>query len=77
MTSFRYEIDVPLVAECDVLVVGGGSAGSAAAIAAARKGADVVLVEKYGFLGGTGAMVLDTFYGFFTPGTRIQKRIRM
>lgn len=73
MISFRYEIDVPLVAECDVLVVGGGSAGSAAAIAAARKGADVVLVEKYGFLGGTGAMVLDTFYGFFTPGTTERK----
>lgn len=68
MTSFHYEIDVPLAAECDVLVVGGGSAGSSAAIAAARKGADVILVEKYGFLGGTGAMVLDTFYGFFTPG---------
>lgn len=69
MTSLQYSIDVPVVAECDVLVVGGGSAGSAAAIAAANKGAAVVLVEKYGFLGGTGAMVLDTFYGFFTPGT--------
>lgn len=73
MKSLRYEIDVPVVAECDVLIVGGGSAGSAAAIAAAKKGADVVLVEKYGFLGGTGAMVLDTFYGFFTPGTGERK----
>ncbi|MBV9440528.1 MAG: FAD-dependent oxidoreductase [Candidatus Eremiobacteraeota bacterium] len=38
---------------CDVLVVGGGNAGCAAAIAAARHGARVLLVERYGFLGGT------------------------
>lgn len=38
---------------CDVLVVGGGNAGCAAAIAAARAGAHVRLVERYGFLGGT------------------------
>jgi hypothetical protein len=43
---------VPVVAECDVLVVGGGAAGMAAAIAARRQGADVVLVERYGYLGG-------------------------
>ncbi|MEX0785705.1 MAG: FAD-dependent oxidoreductase [Dehalococcoidia bacterium] len=43
---------VPVVARCDVLVVGGGSAGIAAAIAACRQGADVVLVERYGYLGG-------------------------
>ncbi len=36
----------------DVLVCGGGVAGTAAAVAAARNGADVVLVERYGFLGG-------------------------
>jgi glycine/D-amino acid oxidase-like deaminating enzyme len=52
----------------DVLVVGGGSAGATAAIAAARAGADVTLVERWPFLGGTGAAVLDTFYGFYTPG---------
>jgi hypothetical protein len=75
MDTKRYEIDAPVIAECDVLVVGGGSAGSSAAIAAARQGANVVLVEKYGFLGGTGAMVLDTFYGFFTPGTNERKVI--
>ncbi len=43
---------VPVVAECDVLVVGGGSAGMSAAIAAARHGASVVLAERYGYLGG-------------------------
>jgi hypothetical protein len=43
---------VPVVAECDVLVVGGGAAGMSAAIAARRQGADVVLVERYGYLGG-------------------------
>jgi hypothetical protein len=44
----------------DVLVVGGGPAGFAAAIAAADAGADVVLVERHGFLGGnaTAALVM-------------------
>lgn len=37
---------------CDVLVCGGGVAGTMAAVAAARHGAQVVLVERYGFLGG-------------------------
>ncbi len=39
--------------EYDVLVVGGGNAGCAAGIAAARSGARTLLVERYGFLGGT------------------------
>ncbi len=43
---------VPVIAACDVLVVGGGAAGISAAIAAARQGADVILVERYGYLGG-------------------------
>ncbi len=37
---------------CDVLVIGGGAAGVAAAVAAGRAGAQVVLLERYGFLGG-------------------------
>ena len=36
----------------DLVIAGGGPAGVAAAIAAARQGADVALVERYGFLGG-------------------------
>ena len=59
--------------EIDVLVVGSGSAGSTAAITAARQGARVMLVERYGFMGGTSTQVLDTFYGFYTPGEPRQK----
>lgn len=64
----QYSIDLPIFDEADVLVLGSGSAGCTAAIAAARQGADTLLVERYGFLGGTSTMVLDTFYGFYTPG---------
>jgi hypothetical protein len=46
------ERDLPVVGRPDVLVVGAGSAGIAAAVAAARRGADVLLVERYGFVGG-------------------------
>jgi hypothetical protein len=65
--------DLPLIADADVCVVGSGSAGSTAAIAAARTGASVVLVEKLPFLGGTSTAVLDTFYGFWTPGDAPRK----
>ena len=43
---------MPVVGETDVLVIGGGPAGIGAAIGAAKTGARVTLVERYGFLGG-------------------------
>ncbi|HLI91749.1 MAG TPA: FAD-dependent oxidoreductase [Ktedonobacteraceae bacterium] len=59
---------LPIFDAADVVVVGSGSAGTVAAIASARAGADTLLIERYGFLGGTSTMVLDTFYGFYPPG---------
>jgi len=59
--------DLPMLGEVDVLVVGSGSAGGTAAIAAARAGARTMLVERYGYMGGISTGVLDTFYGFYTP----------
>lgn len=52
--------DIPVFANTDVLVVGGGPAGTTAAIAAARLGADVILAERYNHLGGlsTGGLVI-------------------
>jgi hypothetical protein len=69
VTSDRW----PLIADVDVGIVGGGSAGSTAAIAAARQGASVLLIDRLPFLGGTSTAVLDTFYGFVTPGERPRK----
>jgi hypothetical protein len=59
-TIHRPSSQVPVVAETDVLVVGGGAAGIAAATAAARRGARTMLVERYGSLGGmaTGGLVI-------------------
>jgi hypothetical protein len=52
--------ETPVHEETDVLVVGGGPAGCAAAVAAARLGAKVTLVERYNHLGGlsTGGLVI-------------------
>lgn len=46
------ERDAPVALNADVVVVGGGSAGLAAAITAARAGARTALIESYGFFGG-------------------------
>jgi len=56
----------------DVMVVGGGNAGCAAAIAAARHGARTLLVERYGFLGGTAtAAMVGPWMTFHSGNERI------
>jgi hypothetical protein len=47
--------ETTVVQSVDVVVAGGGPSGLAAAVAAARNGAEVLLVERYGYLGGLGA----------------------
>lgn len=49
------ERETPVERTVDVIVTGGGPAGLAAAVAAARNGVKVLLVERYGYLGGLGA----------------------
>ncbi|MBV9646029.1 MAG: FAD-dependent oxidoreductase, partial [Candidatus Eremiobacteraeota bacterium] len=56
----------------DVLVVGGGNAGCCAALAAARNGARTLLVERYGFLGGTAtASMVGPWMTFHSSDERI------
>ncbi len=65
-------------AEVDVCVLGGGPAGLAAAVAAARGGAHTLLVERYGFLGGMGtAGGVTNFAGLYgRRGGHMQMLVR-
>ena len=57
--------EIPIVRDVDVLVVGGGPAGLAAAVAAARAGAKTTLIERFGYLGGTAtASLMACINGF-------------
>ncbi len=59
--QFSLEKEIPVVAEADVLVVGGGPGGVGAAVMSAREGAVTVLAEQHGCMGGTAA------FGEVTP----------
>lgn len=56
----RPAMEIPVIAEADVVVLGGGPAGVAAAVNAARTGVKAIILERYNFLGGlwTGGLVL-------------------
>jgi glycine/D-amino acid oxidase-like deaminating enzyme len=74
MMDFLVHDRIPVLTEIDVLVIGAGSAGCCAALAARETGAEkVLLVERAGFPGGISTQALDTFYGFFTPGDTPRK----
>jgi len=68
-----YTRQLPPASHYEVIVVGSGSAGAVATIAAARAGAKTLVLERLPFLGGTSTAVLDTFYGFYTPGEQSKK----
>ena len=52
MKQITYSKCIPIREKYDVIVIGGGAAGIGAALAAAEKGANTALVERFGFLGG-------------------------
>jgi ribulose 1,5-bisphosphate synthetase/thiazole synthase len=64
---------IPVRAEVDVLVAGGGLAGVSAAMAAARAGAKTLLIERNGFLGGvaTAGLCCSVFNCFYTADHRL------
>ncbi|GBF75027.1 FAD-dependent oxidoreductase [Paenibacillus sp. 598K] len=68
---------MPNKIEMDVVIVGGGPAGIAAAIAAGRQGARTVLIERYGFVGGmsTAAMVYPWMTFHTDSGEQVIKGI--
>lgn len=57
---------IPVTKQTDVVVVGGGASGIAAAIAAARNGAKTLLIEQRGYLGGMGTVSLVPAFCPFT-----------
>lgn len=63
--TYRETIATPVVERHQVVVAGGGPSGVIAALAAARSGADTLLIERYAFLGGTGVASLMTCYNGF------------
>ena len=54
MKTIKYDVDqeIPVIAEPEVLVVGGGPGGVSAGVMAARNGVKTLVVERYGCLGG-------------------------
>jgi hypothetical protein len=68
--TFQLSREIPVEDGFDLVVAGGGPAGAAAAICAARLGAKVVLVEGTGSLGGTGTNALVSYWYSLTDGTK-------
>lgn len=74
----HYDVEIPEMTSCDVLVCGAGPSGIAAAVSAARQGLDTVLLERYGSVGGCLTMAnVTTLMGSATPGGIWQEVMRL
>jgi hypothetical protein len=63
---------IPVAAEADVVVIGGGPGGIPAAVAAARQGCKTILIERYGVLGGLATTgLMGPFYGYAPVGSAL------
>ena len=60
--TLHEQLETPILETHSVIVAGGGIAGIAAALAAAREGADVLLIEREFLLGGLATLGLVTIY---------------
>ncbi len=81
MRFITEKLETPVRFEADTVVCGGGTAGVVAAIASARGGARTILVERYGFVGGTllnGAGPIHSFFNLYKafPGAKEQQVIK-
>ncbi|MGI5869446.1 MAG: FAD-dependent oxidoreductase [Kiritimatiellia bacterium] len=70
MSFYDFQCEIPRDREYDVLVAGGGPAGTAAAVCAARLGMDVLLLEATGCLGGMGTSGLVCAFDPMADGER-------
>ena len=71
MKTWQWERTIPMETGYDVVVLGGGPAGTAAAVCAARLGARVLLIEATGCLGGMGTSGLVTAFDPMSDGKRM------
>ncbi len=74
MATYRLKREIPIDEEYDLIVAGGGPAGAAAAISAARLGSKVLLIEATGCLGGMATSGLVTAFDPMSDGQRMLVR---
>ncbi|WP_127579896.1 FAD-dependent oxidoreductase [Paenibacillus koleovorans] len=70
MKTISVTTELPVRYTADVVVLGGGASGIAAAIAAARNGADTLLIEQRGYMGGMGTAALVPAFCPYTDGEK-------
>ena len=77
MEKITIERSLITVASADVVVVGGGLGGVSAALAAARAGSEVILLEANGFLGGvaTAGMCCSVFNCMYSRERKLKEPI--